>query len=67
MEIGVNGWVKNKRDGRVEVICEGPEDKVRLMIGWCMKGPEGAFVSNTEITWEKYVGEFETFQITYEE
>jgi acylphosphatase len=64
-EFGITGWVKNRKDGRVEVLCEGPEDNVKLMVDWCTKGPEGSFVSNTEITWEEYAGEFETFQITY--
>jgi acylphosphatase len=66
LDLGVKGWVRNRRDGKVEVLCEGPEDNVKRMIEWCVKGPEGAFVSNTEITWEEYVGQFETFQITYE-
>lgn len=65
MDFGVKGWVKNLTDGRVEVLCEGPKDNVKLMIEWCMKGPEGAFVSSTEIIWEKYAGEFETFQVNY--
>lgn len=66
LELGVNGWVKNRKDGKVEVLCEGPKKDVKIMIEWCMKGPAGAFVSDTEIKWEDYAGEFETFQIAYE-
>lgn len=66
LEFGVRGWVKNRRDGKVEVLCEGQEKNVKMMIEWCTKGPEGAFVSKTELMWEEYEGEFETFQITYE-
>jgi acylphosphatase len=66
LELGLNGWVRNRKDGKVEVLCEGPEKSVKMMIDWCMKGPEGAFVSNTELTWEDYSGEFKTFQITNE-
>ena len=65
MECGVSGWVKNRRDGKVEVLCEGEEANVQRVVDWCMKGPEGSFVSKTEVTWEEYIGEFETFQITY--
>lgn len=64
-ECGLNGWVKNRRDGKVEVLCEGEKDNVQLLVNWCKKGPEGSFVSSTEVTWEEYIGEFETFQITY--
>lgn len=65
VDLGVTGWVKNRRDGKVEVLCEGPSDKVQLLADWCKSGPEGAFVSHTDITWEEYVGEFQAFQITY--
>lgn len=66
LEIGVYGWVKNLRDGRVEIVCEGEKDKVNRLVEWCKKGPEGSFVTNTDISWEKYAGEFETFQIVYD-
>lgn len=64
-ECGVNGWVKNCRDGKVEVLCEGEKDNVQLLVSWCKKGPDGSFVSATEVIWEEYIGEFNTFQITY--
>ncbi len=32
LEIGRVGWVKNLPDNRVEVVCEGPEDKVKLFL-----------------------------------
>jgi len=64
-ECGVNGWVKNRSDGKVEALCEGEKENVQCMLDWCKIGPEGSFVSATEVTWEKYTGEFETFQITY--
>jgi acylphosphatase len=65
-ELGICGWVKNRNDGTVEMMCEGPEKKIIIMIDWCKKGPEGSLVSNTEIKWENYTGEFKAFQIIYE-
>ena len=64
-ECGVNGWVKNRRDGKVEVLCEGKDKNVQCLVDWCMKGPEGSSVSKAEVMREKYTGEFETFQIIY--
>jgi acylphosphatase len=65
-EFGVNGWVKNRTDGKVEVLCEGLEKNVQLMIEWCKKGPDGAFVRDTALAWEEYTGDFKVFQIIHE-
>ena len=37
-ELGVFGWVKNRYDGNVEVLAEGPQESVNSLIAWC--GPE---------------------------
>jgi acylphosphatase len=63
-ELGLYGWVKNLRDGRVEAVFEGPDESVREMTEWCGSGPEGAYVSNINVEWEKYAGEFTSFNIT---
>lgn len=59
------GWVKNLPDGRVEVVAEGPKDKLEQLIRWCHKGPPGASVNNVEIHWEETTGEFKIFEIRY--
>lgn len=41
---GVAGWVRNRRDGRVEAVLEGPADKVAAMVEWCRHGPPAARV-----------------------
>ena len=64
-EIGVKGWVKNRRDGRVEAVFEGDKDKVDRMIQWCHRGPSEARVTNVQVEWENYTGEFEDFSILY--
>jgi acylphosphatase len=63
--IGVAGWVRNLPDGGVEALFEGEKKKVEEIIGWCHKGPSGAQVSNVEISWERYKGEFQNFSIRY--
>jgi len=35
---GVDGWVRNREDGRVEAVFEGPEAAVESMIEWCHEG-----------------------------
>jgi acylphosphatase len=44
LERGVEGWVRNRRDGSVEALFSGPEDEVAAMIAECRRGPPGARV-----------------------
>ena len=41
----VTGWIKNTREGHVEVLASGSEDDVRRFAAWCKRGPERAVVS----------------------
>ncbi|MGB9965475.1 acylphosphatase [Halobacterium sp. CBA1126] len=43
-ERGVDGWVRNLRDGRVEAVFEGPEEDVEAMVEWCHEGSPAADV-----------------------
>jgi len=36
--LGVRGWVRNRREGSVEVVAEGPEESVRKLVDWCHHG-----------------------------
>ena len=47
-ELGLNGWVKNRWDGKVEVVCEGAKEKIDRMLEWLKKGPKYAKVVNVE-------------------
>ena len=48
--LGVGGWVRNLRDGRVEVWAEGPPEAVRALVDWLQHGPPGAQVTGTDIS-----------------
>lgn len=47
-ERGVDGWVRNLDDGRVEAVFEGPEDAVEGMVEWCHEGSPAASVEDVE-------------------
>ena len=42
---GLQGWVRNRRDGSVEAVFAGEEAAVAGMIGACERGPPGARVT----------------------
>jgi acylphosphatase len=41
---GVEGWVRNRRDGSVEALFAGTGDVILTMIALCREGPPGARV-----------------------
>jgi acylphosphatase len=63
--LGVFGWVRNRPDGKVEVLAEGPEEKVRNLVTWCHHGPPSARVNRVRETEEAWTGEFDSFDIVY--
>jgi acylphosphatase len=65
MHLGVSGWVKNRRDGGVEVVAEGPEERVKQLVAWCHHGPSYARVTDVHQTKEEWLGEFDSFDIVF--
>jgi acylphosphatase len=62
---GVEGWVKNLPDGRVEAVFEGSEDAVEGMVEFCHEGSPRANVDDVETEWEEPTGGFDGFGIRY--
>jgi acylphosphatase len=44
LEQGLQGWVRNRRDGAVEALLVGEADAVDAMIALCRQGPPGSRV-----------------------
>jgi len=63
--LGVQGWVRNRREGTVEVVAEGPEESVKKLVAWCHQGPPSARVSRVRESAEAYQGEFTSFEVEY--
>lgn len=64
-QVGVEGWVRNMDDGRVEAVFEGTNAAVRRMVSWCYSGPPHAQVERVEIQWEDPTGNESSFTVTY--
>lgn len=47
-ETGVDGWVTNLEDGRVEAVFEGNEESVERLVEWCHSGSSTAEVEGVE-------------------
>lgn len=63
--LGVRGWVRNLPDGSVEVLAEGPAQKVDKLVEWCHEGPPAARVDQVIQDQEAWKGEFDSFEIRY--
>ena len=48
VELGLNGWARNRDDGSVEVYAAGLEEKVRKLAGLLRVGPRWADVRGVE-------------------
>ena len=46
---GVDGWVRNRRDGSLEAVFEGSPDAVEALVEFCRRGPRWAQVEKVEV------------------
>ncbi|RNJ26007.1 acylphosphatase [Halosegnis longus] len=56
-ERGVDGWVENLDDGRVEAVFEGPREQVAAMVEWCHEGSPQARVEDVTVEYTDPEGE----------
>jgi acylphosphatase len=48
-ELGLSGWVRNRRDGTVEAVFSGSFDQVARMLERCREGPPSANVGRMTV------------------
>jgi acylphosphatase len=61
-ELGLGGWVRNRRDGTVEALFSGSAAAVNEMLRRCEGGPPGAQVARVDLIGEE-LGTFDGFEI----
>ncbi len=54
-DLGLDGWVRNRRDGSVEAVLAGSREDIRTMLGLLEQGPPLAVVET--VTWEPFAEE----------
>ena len=47
--LGLRGWVRNRRDGTVDMLVAGERDGVERMVALCGQGPPAARVDRVEV------------------
>lgn len=47
--MGIQGWVRNRRDGSVEAVIAGDASKVDEMLTMCWQGPPSAKVDGVSV------------------
>lgn len=52
-QMGVSGWVRNRREGTVEALLQGEAAAVANLIAWARSGPPGAQVTHIDVSAEE--------------
>ena len=47
--LGVHGWVRNRRDGSVELVVSGADRAVDALVAACRRGPPHAVVKSVDV------------------
>ena len=61
-ELGLTGWVRNRRDGSVEAVLQGSPDAIEAVLDACRAGPPASRVARLDIIGEG-VGAFDGFDV----
>jgi acylphosphatase len=62
-KLALNGYVKNKNDGSVEIVAEGDKNKLLKLIEELRIGPPGSAIDSFRINWEDSKNDLNEFRI----
>ena len=65
LDLELVGWVKNLSDNRVELVCEGPKEKIDILLDQIQKSSLSRTIVKTVCHWEKPTQEFKDFCIEF--
>jgi acylphosphatase len=61
--LGLHGWVRNRLDGTVETVAEGPDGDVDAYLAWLRRGPSLAHVTGIDSQWLPAAGDTLSFEV----
>jgi len=59
----LNGWVRNKWNGSVEIIAEGSRTNLETLLQALREGPPMASVAEVDFEWQPSTGEYNGFKV----
>lgn len=59
----LKGWVANESSGRVRVVAEGPEARLKDLLDALWDGPPGAYVERVVEAWPQATGTLGDFEV----
>ncbi len=65
LQLNLVGYAKNLDDGRVEVVAEGPKEKLEELITFLHEGSSYSLVKNVDVDWMDPKKEFRDFSIRW--
>ncbi len=63
VKLGLRGWVRNRWNGTVELVAEGPRPEVEELLAAIRRGPRPGTTRSVEVDWQEATGEFSTFRV----
>jgi len=63
LENNLVGWVRNKYDGRVEILAEGELNDLNRFLVALRQGPRSSQVTNVDYSFAKAQGKFDRFSV----
>ena len=64
-KLGLTGYARNMVDGSVEVMAEGPADKLTKLVKWLKQGPPMSHVTGVNVQDMTYSGCYRGFGVEY--
>lgn len=63
--LGLHGFARNRSNGDVEVVAQGPRTSLEALLSLLRQGPSAAQVDDVEVTWREPTEHFRGFSIRW--
>ena len=63
ISLGLKGWVRNLRNGDVEVLVEGERAALEKLLSSIRRGPRTSYVMGVQVDWQPTTGDYHSFRI----